>query len=103
MLAGGHSQEKDAQAEDCDHRDLFAGLKAAVEEKAGKTFEGWTAIRYTSQVVAGTKFNIKFHIGGENYIHAQVFNPLPYTGAPAEVQGVIEGMSLDSPIVWPAA
>ena len=85
MLAGGHSQEKDAQSEECDWKDLFAELKAKVEEKVGKTFDEWTAIRYTSQVVAGTKFNIKFHIGGDNYIHVQVFNPLPYTGQPPEV------------------
>ena len=47
-MAGGHSAEKDATSDDCDWKDLFVEFKAAVESHTGKTYETWTAIKYTS-------------------------------------------------------
>ena len=43
---------------------------------------------YTSQVVAGTIFNVKVGYGAGKYAHVRVFRPLPHTGNPPEVQNV---------------
>ena len=43
---------------------------------------------YTSQVVAGTIFNVKVGYGAGKYAHVRVFRPLPHTGNPPEVQSV---------------
>ena len=41
-------------------------------------------VGYTTQVVAGTNFRVKYKVGDNDYVHAQVFVPLPHTGAPPE-------------------
>ena len=87
---GGHSAVKQANEFDPEWVTMLHAQKAAVEEKAGTTFEHFEVVEGTQQVVAGSVFRIKFRVGhaqGE-HIWAQIFIPLPHSGKPAEVQSV---------------
>ncbi|RXM28122.1 Cystatin-A1 [Acipenser ruthenus] len=57
-------------------------VKNKAEELAGKNFDEFTAVEFRSQVVAGMNYLIKVRVGGEEYVHLLVFQPLPYEGKP---------------------
>ena len=61
-------------------------MKGALAEKTGHQDE-FTLLGYKTQVVAGTNYFMKVAFG-EKVVHARVFQPLPHTGAPAEVHSI---------------
>lgn len=73
-LCGGYGGIKDAD-------DGVQQLVDAVREEAagGRDATPWKAVKYTSQVVAGTNYRIKVQCGEDVYCHLAVFVPLPYT------------------------
>ena len=95
MMCGGASQNKTPEGEELE---LFNSCKAIVEAAAGTTFETFTPVAYTSQVVAGTIFQVKFCVGGDAHVHAKILRPLPHTGAPASVMegGFAAGQTAES-------
>jgi len=89
-VCGGHSSAKPA---DDQIRGIIGPLKVEAQSKAQAS--GWNGLfaefevhSYTSQVVAGTIFNVKVGYGAGKYAHVRVFRPLPHTGNPPEVQSV---------------
>lgn len=95
QVCGGTGNQRPADEEI--HR-MCTSLKSQVEVKAGKNFDTFTAISYKTQVVAGTNFFVKVHVGGDDHIHVRIFRPLPHTGGEPEVHGVQESKSLNDPI-----
>lgn len=73
-LCGGYSAVKDAD-------DAVQQLVDTVRDAAAGEREVtiWKAVKYTSQVVAGTNYRIKVQCGDDVYCHLAVFVPLPYT------------------------
>ncbi|KAK2158776.1 hypothetical protein LSH36_164g06010 [Paralvinella palmiformis] len=57
-------------------------VKASLEGKVGHKFNEYKALTVTKQVVAGTNYFVKIHIGNEEYIHVRIFHPLPGQGDP---------------------
>ncbi|NWW84523.1 CYTB protein, partial [Rhynochetos jubatus] len=57
-------------------------VKPQLEEKEGKTFDVFTAVEFKSQVVAGTNYFIKVHVGNEEFVHLWVFRSLPHMNKP---------------------
>ncbi|XP_031419563.1 cystatin-B-like [Clupea harengus] len=68
-ICGGLTEVKDATPE---IQTMCDGVKADVEEKAGKEYEIYTAKKYKSQIVSGTNYFIKVHVGGDDYIHITI-------------------------------
>ncbi|XP_042560384.1 cystatin-B-like [Clupea harengus] len=79
---------------------LHLQVKAAVDEKVGKNYYSYTAKKYKSQIVAGTNYFIKVHVGGDDYIHIRVFDPLPVYGNKKELGGVQTNKTESDEIVY---
>ncbi|TRY90799.1 hypothetical protein DNTS_028614 [Danionella cerebrum] len=77
MLCGGTSHAKDANEE---VQKICDEMKAHAEEKAGRQFDVFTAKSFKTQIVAGTNFFVKVHVGEEDYVHLRVYRKLPCEG-----------------------
>ncbi|KAM3860696.1 cystatin-B-like [Diretmus argenteus] len=96
MMCGGLGEARDATPE---VQKICDQMKSAAEEKAGKTYEVFTAKTFSSQVVAGTNYFIKVHVGGEDHVHLRVFQSLPCHGSEVNLHGVQHSKTLHDPIV----
>lgn len=97
MMCGGISVEKEATAE---IQSVCNELIDCALEKSGKEeFDMFTALKYTTQVVAGTNFFVKVqvHPNGE-CIHVRIFKPLPHTNRPVELTSVQTGKAIEDTI-----
>eukprot|EP00045_Choanoeca_perplexa_P002093 m.22982 g.22982 ORF g.22982 m.22982 type:complete len:94 (+) comp11315_c0_seq2:902-1183(+) len=72
-MVGGASAVREA---DDDIKQIAQNIRGDVEAKAGASFSKFEATHYTSQVVAGTIFNIKIDTG-DAFTHVKVFRSLP--------------------------
>ncbi|KAL0588405.1 Cystatin-B [Plecturocebus cupreus] len=57
-------------------------VRSQLEEKENKTFPVFKAVSFRSQVVVGTNYFIKVHVGGEDFVHLRVFQSLPHENQP---------------------
>lgn len=77
---------------------VLDSVKAEVETLLSKQFAEFTAVSFTTQVVAGTNYLFKVHGGDGVYLHVKVHQPLPHTGKPCEVIKATAGLSLNDPL-----
>lgn len=96
-LVGGTSEVKPA---DTEVQLLCDQLRKKVEGKAGKEFQEFTAVSYTTQVVAGTNFFVKVHVGNEEFAHVRIFRPLPHVNEMPTVHDYQLPKSRDDPIAY---
>jgi cystatin-A/B len=96
-LCGGTSEPRPADAE---IQKLCEELRASLEEKSGKKFAEFTVLLVSSQVVAGTNYFVKIHVGGEECVHARIFRPLPHTGEGPQVHSVQLSKTKDEPLAY---
>ena len=62
-------------------------------------YSEFEAVKFTSQVVAGTNYVVKYKVGADQYIHAMIFEPLPNTNMSAEVTKVkMDGITATTPL-----
>ncbi|XP_027030842.2 cystatin-B-like [Tachysurus fulvidraco] len=97
LLCGGTSEEKEANEE---VQKICDEMKSHAEEKAGRTFDVFTAKSYKTQVVAGTNFFIKVHVGGEEFAHLRVYKMLPHAGEKLELHGIQTPKAHHDPIEY---
>ena len=95
MMTGGFGDVKEA---DEDIITLANNMKEKVEETLGETFDVYEPILYTSQVVAGTNYNIKVHVGDEKYVHIKIYVPLPTSNKVNELLECESNMTLFDPL-----
>ncbi|XP_053466954.1 cystatin-B [Ictalurus furcatus] len=97
LLCGGTSEEQDATDE---VQKICDEVKPHAEEKAGKTFDVFTAKSYKSQLVAGTNYFIKVHVGGDDFVHLRVYKMLPHAGEKLELHGIQTSKAHHDPIEY---
>ncbi|XP_031552751.1 cystatin-B-like [Actinia tenebrosa] len=97
MSCGGLTDQKTADAE---IQKICDEIKTAAEGKAGKSFSRFEAKFYASQVVAGTNFFIKVHVGEDSYVHVRVFRSLPHAGSTLELDSIQVDKSEADPITY---
>ncbi|XP_070598043.1 cystatin-B-like [Erythrolamprus reginae] len=82
MLCGGLSTPKEATAET---QQIAQEIKSQLEEKENRNFDIFDAVLFKAQVVAGTNYFIKIHVGNDEYIHVRVYERLPHEKKPLEL------------------
>ncbi|XP_008122005.1 leukocyte cysteine proteinase inhibitor 1 [Anolis carolinensis] len=99
MMAGGLSTPKPATPE---VQAIAEQVKAQLEAKVNQSCPIYEAVSYCLQVVAGTNYFIKVHVGpGEkDFAHLRVFEALPVYGGQVELAGFQLGKTRDEPIAY---
>ena len=76
----------------------FCTTMEKAEKALGETYSEFEAVKYTTQIVNGTNYNIKVKVGGEKYIHIKVYVPLPATKKPNELLEQAKDKTLADPL-----
>ncbi|XP_041670171.1 cystatin-B-like [Cheilinus undulatus] len=97
MMCGGLGEPQPADEK---IQKLADSLKGAAEEKAGKTFDVFVAKTYATQVVSGTNYFIKVHVGGEDHIHLRVYEKLQCNGGEISLHGIQQSKSHADPVEY---
>ncbi|XP_047424288.1 cystatin-B-like [Mugil cephalus] len=97
VKCGGTSQAKPA---DENVQKICDSVKQHAEQKAGKTFEVFTAKTFKTQVVAGTNYFVKVHVGGDDHVHLRVYKKLPCDGGDLELTSIQHSKSEHDPLEY---
>ena len=91
-MLGGPGAVKDA---DDNVKKIAKDMKAQAEKDLGETFSEFEAVKFTTQVVAGTNYKIKVKVGDGKFVHIKVYVPLPCKNAPNELLESEKGKTLN--------
>ncbi|XP_020568164.1 cystatin-B [Oryzias latipes] len=94
-LCGGLTETRKADEE---IQKICNQVKDRAEGMAGKKFNSFVAISYKTQVMAGISYSIKVHVGGDKYVHVQVWHKRPWNGGELELTNIQYPKRLDDPI-----
>ncbi|XP_060920835.1 cystatin 14a, tandem duplicate 2 [Labrus mixtus] len=95
MLCGGAGPQLDADEK---IQKLVEGVKGQVQDKTGKEYDVFVAKTYVKQVVSGTNYFIKVHVGGDDHVHICVYEKLPCHGGEISVERFQVSKSQHEPI-----
>ena len=90
-MCGGFTNALDANDE---VKAMALEVKAQTEQKLGATYPEFEAVKYKTQVVAGTNYLIKVKVGPEEYVHIKVWKKLPCYGGAKELTEAEGGKTL---------
>ncbi|XP_063339768.1 cystatin-B-like [Pelmatolapia mariae] len=96
-MCGGLTDVKQADEE---VQKICDAMKPHAEQKTGRNFEVFTAKNYKTQLVAGTNYFIKVHVGGDECVHLRVYKKLPCNGGELELSSVQHPKSHDDSIEY---
>ena len=95
MMPGGYSEVNECSE---DVKILATKMQEQIENNLGETFETFEPILFTCQVVAGTNYNVKIHVGDERFIHVKIYVPLPSSNSSSEILECESGKTLFDPL-----
>ena len=70
-MIGGYSKNQDDQ----EGLDKIKGWQGFIEGKAGKNFDTFEPLEYSTQAHNGSYYNAKIKVGDDEYIHAKIHEP----------------------------
>ena len=70
--------------------DQFKSYQNVIQDKINREFETFEPKEYSSQVVAGMNYMIKYAIGDDKFITVQMYVPLPSSNELPKVKYVID-------------
>ncbi|XP_053268645.1 cystatin-B [Pleuronectes platessa] len=73
-------------------------VRTEVEARLRKKYDMFKAEIYKMQVVAGTKYLIKVHVGGDDHLHLSVTHKLPCDGGNCLLTDIHQDKSHHDPI-----
>ena len=91
-MLGGPGAVKDA---DDNVKKIAKDMKKKEKKALGETFSEFEAVKFTTQVVAGTNYKIKVKVGDGKFVHIKVYVPLPCKNAPNELLESEKGKTLN--------
>ena len=94
-MCGGFGQPMDANG---DVQNIANEMKQQTEQKLGATFTQFEAVKFKTQVVAGTNYLIKVKVGPEQYVHIKVWKKLPCYGGELNLSEAEGGKTLADPL-----
>ncbi|XP_051840753.1 cystatin-B [Antechinus flavipes] len=97
MMCGGTSATKPATAET---QRIADEVKTQLEAKENRKFPVFKTMEFKSQVVAGTNYFIKVHVGDEEFIHIRVFESLPHENKPLLLSSYQTNKTKDDELVY---
>ncbi|NWV29686.1 CYTB protein, partial [Origma solitaria] len=75
-------------------------VKPQFESQANTNCGIFTAIKYKSQVVAGTVYFIKVQVSDAEYVHLKVFQSLPHENQGPSLVGFQTGKTRGDPLTY---
>jgi len=57
---------------------VLDSIKTTFETETGTTYDIFSVHSYKTQVVSGTNYLIKVHLGSDTYAHLKIYQSLPY-------------------------
>ena len=80
-----------------DEQAVIDGVKGEVEGKVGRALAVYEAKSASKQVVAGTNYFVKVHVGEGNYIHVRIWRKLD---GGLVLSNVLEGKTESDPLEY---
>ncbi|XP_071989371.1 cystatin-A2-like [Engystomops pustulosus] len=77
------------QAADQEVQDLVDSIKAEFLENSGVNAETFVAVSYKTQYINGTNYFVKVGLGGGQFAHLKIYEPLPHTGMKPSLCGFL--------------
>jgi hypothetical protein len=106
MMAGAHSsirEPTDKERAWLTSPKIVKLLQEQQQQQQQHTGDALTTLNpvgLTSQVVAGTVYQVKYHTVGWKHVHAKIFRPLPCDNKPPEVLGFVAECRAEDPFVF---